>query len=96
LPYIDAIGDTGKFIGAILAEPDKYEGKTFCAASALYSYEEVAAIISKAIGKIVVYKQIPLREFQKSLPFAAKIFGEGYSYQEEFGYFGPDSKKLVT
>lgn len=29
---IDAIGDTGKFIVAILAELDKYEGKVFCAA----------------------------------------------------------------
>ena len=96
LPFIDAVGDTGKFIGAILAEPDKYEGKTFCAAAALYSWEEIAAIMSKATGKTVVYKQIPLEEFKKSLPFMPDIFVEGFSYQEEFGYFGPDSKKLVA
>lgn len=96
LPFIDAVGDTGKFVGAILAEPDTYEGKTFCAATALYSWEEVAAIMSKATGETVVYKQIPLEELKKSLPFEADIFVEGFSYQEEFGYFGPDSKKLVA
>ena len=96
LPLIDAVGDTGKFVGAILAEPDKYEGKTFCAATALYSLEEVAAIMSKATGKTVVYKQVPLEDFKKRLPFAADIFVEAFSYSEEFGYFGPDSKKLVA
>jgi uncharacterized protein YbjT (DUF2867 family) len=96
LPLIDAVGDTGKFVGAILAEPDKYEGKTFCAATALYSLEEVAAIMSKATGKTVVYKQIPLEDFKKSLSFGVDIFVEGFRFQEEFGYFGPDSKKLVA
>lgn len=98
-PYIDAVGDTGKFISTILAEPDKYEGKTFCAAVAIYSFEEIAAIISKATGKTVIYKQIPLEDFKKSLPFdgaLADIFAEVLSAQEEFGYFGPDSKKLVA
>ena len=96
LPLIDAVGDTGKFVGAILAEPEKYQGKTFCAATALYSLEEVAAIMSKATGKTVIYKQIALEDFKKSLPFAPHIFVEGFSFQEEFGYFGPDTKKLVA
>ena len=96
VPLIDAVGDTGKFVGAILAEPDKYEGKTFCAATALYSIEEMVAIMSKATGKTVVYKQIPLEDFKKSLSFGADIFVEGSSYIEEFDYFGPDSKKLVA
>ena len=52
--------------------------------------------MSKATGKTVVYKQIPLEEFKKSLPFEPDIFIEGFSYQEEFGYFGPDSKNLVA
>jgi uncharacterized protein YbjT (DUF2867 family) len=100
-PLTDAIGDTGKFVGAILAEPDKYEGKTFCAATALYSFEEVAAIISKATGKTVIYKQIPLEDFKTSLSlkvpskFADGII-EGFSYMEEFSYFRPDSKNLVA
>lgn len=28
--------------------------------------------------------------------FELDVFVEGFSYQEEFGYFGPDSKNLVT
>lgn len=95
VPMIDAVGDTGKFVGAILAEPDRYEGKTFCAATALYNFEDVAAIMSKATGKTVIYKQIPFEDFKKSLPFGRDIFPESFSYPEEFGYFGPDSEHLV-
>ena len=99
-PLVDATGDTGKFVGAILAEPDKYESKTFCAATALYSSEEVAAAVSKATGKTVISKQIPVQDFRESLaslpPALADILIEAYSYQEEFGYFGPDTENLVA
>jgi uncharacterized protein YbjT (DUF2867 family) len=96
LPLINATGDTGKFVGAILAEPDQYEGKTFCAATALYSLEETVAILSKATGKTVVYQQVSLENFRQSLPFAGDLLAEAFSYMEEFGYYGPDSKKLVA
>lgn len=94
LPWIDIVGDTGKFVGAILAEPDKYQGETFCSATAFYSWEETAAIMSKATGKPVVYKQVSVEEYKKSLPFDAVI--EAITYGEEFGYWGPDSKSLVA
>lgn len=93
LHYIDPDGDTGKFVGAILAEPDKFEGKTVCAASAPYSFEEVAAIMSEVTGKTIVYKQISLEEFRDSLPFEPDMFAEGFSCGEEYGYWGPDSEK---
>lgn len=98
LTMLDAIGDTGKFFGAILAEPDKYEGKTFCAAQGLYTLEEVAAHLSKSTGKTVVYKQVPMEDFLKALPFdgpLADVFAEAFKYGEEFGYFGPGTKELV-
>ena len=66
MPMIDAVGDTGKFVGAILAEPEKYEGKTFCAAVKLYSLEDVAGIMSEATGKRVVYRQIRLRSGRRA------------------------------
>ena len=53
-------------------------------------------MMSKATGKTIFYKQIPLGEFKKSIPFKPEIFVEGFSYQEEFGYFGPDSEDLVS
>ena len=96
LPMIDAVGDIGKFVGAILADPDKYEGKTFCAATALYSLKEIAAIMSRTTGKTVAYKQISLEDFTKSLPFGQDIFPETFSYAEEFGLFGPKSEELVA
>lgn len=96
VPYIDAVGDTGKFVGAILAEPAKYEGKTFCAATALYSFEELAAVMAKTTGKTVAYRQISPEEFKKYPPFLPDAYVEVFSYLEEFGYFGPDSKDLVA
>ncbi|KAH7330550.1 hypothetical protein BKA65DRAFT_566037 [Rhexocercosporidium sp. MPI-PUGE-AT-0058] len=103
-PLIDAVADTGKFVGAILAEPDKYEGKTFCAAQAFYSLNEICALLSKSSGKNIVYKQISVEQFKKGLPFGddpvsvdmVEISGEGFSYYEEFGYWGPNSEELVT
>ncbi|KAI1610700.1 hypothetical protein EDD36DRAFT_301046 [Exophiala viscosa] len=96
-PLVDAVGDTGKFVGAILAEPDKYEGKTFCAAQALYTLEEIVAIISKPTGETVLYKQIPDEDFKKTLPPpVADMLSEAFSFGEEFGYFGPDTEKLVA
>ena len=94
MPLIDAIGDTGKFVGAILAEPDKYQGATFCAATALYSWEEVTATMSKATGESVVYRQLSVEEFKKSFRFNAVI--DGLRSVEEFGYWGPESKNLIA
>ena len=94
IPLIDVIGDTGKFVGAILAEPDKYQGETFCAATALYSWEEITATISKATGKSVVYRQLSVEEFKKSFPFDAVI--DGLRSVDEFGYWGPESKNLMA
>lgn len=95
-PLIDAVGDSGKFVGAILAQPDKYQGKTFHAATALYTLEEIVAGLSKRTGKNIVYEQVSVEEFKQKLPFMADVFAEGFSYQEEFGYFGPGSEELVA
>lgn len=97
MPLLDAIGDGGKFVGAILAEPDKYEGKKIHAATELYTLKEMATALSKSTGKTVVYKQVSDEEFAKSLPPpAATLFVEYFRYIEEYGYFGPGSKELVA
>jgi len=95
MPLLDATRDAGKFVGAILADPEKYEGKTLCGAEGLYSWDEITAIMSKTTGKKVVYKQIPLEEFRKSIPYGADFFLEGLSFQEEFGYYGPGTEEKV-
>ncbi|EEU45747.1 uncharacterized protein NECHADRAFT_41150 [Fusarium vanettenii 77-13-4] len=96
LPLIDAVGDSGKFVGAVLAEPEKFQGKTLSAATRLYSLEELAATMSKVTGQKVVYEQITPEEFAKEVPIMTEIFVEAFQYYEEFGYFGPDSESLVA
>lgn len=98
-PLINAVRDTGKFVGAILAKPGEYDGKTFCAATKLYSLEEMIAIMSKATGKTIIYKRISQAEFRKSLAVPevlADMFVEMLAFLEESGYFGPDGEKLVA
>ncbi|OBT82696.1 hypothetical protein VE02_08845 [Pseudogymnoascus sp. 03VT05] len=101
-PLIDAVGDTGKFVGAILAEPEKYEGKVFYGAAASYSLDEIAATLSKSTGKTVVYKQVSDKEFKEGVesfglpPVLADIFVDGFGFYGEFGYFGPGSEELIA
>ena len=77
------MGDTGKFVGNILAEPDRCRGTTFCVAQALYNMDELVAILSKATGKgIVLY--ISEEDFRKSLPFDGLLAGilvEAFTHQ---------------
>ncbi|CAM1511973.1 Fc.00g094860.m01.CDS01 [Cosmosporella sp. VM-42] len=96
-PLINAVGDTGKFVGAILAEPEKYEGKTFHAATALYTFQEIVDALAKNTGKTIVYKQVPFEDFRKTLPWAPDLWIDAFHSQEEFGgYFGPEGEKLVA
>ena len=95
-PLIDIAGDTGKFVGAILAEPEKYAGKTFCAATKSYSLAEMVDIMSKACGKPIEYNQIPKEVFAKFLPEATRdSLLNMFSYIEYCGYYGQESKELV-
>ena len=94
IPCIDVDNDTGKYVGAILAEPDKYQGKTFCAATALYSWDEIATTMSKTTGKRVVYRQVSVEEFKKNMPFDAVV--DAFTYMEEFGYSGENTRDLIA
>ena len=67
-PLIDTVGDTGKFVGAILAEPEKYEGKVFSAATRMYTMGEICADLSKSTGKTVKYNELPRDVFAGFLP----------------------------
>jgi hypothetical protein len=42
MPLHDAIEDPGKFVCAILAEPEKFEGKRLCAAERVEAHEKEA------------------------------------------------------
>jgi uncharacterized protein YbjT (DUF2867 family) len=96
LPLIDTVGDTGKYIGAILAEPEKYESKVFSAATRLYSYSEIVQTMSQMTGKTVKYNQLPESVFRGFLPpQSADSLAEMFLYIQDYGYYGPQTKELV-
>ncbi|KAK5096740.1 hypothetical protein LTR70_002891 [Exophiala xenobiotica] len=83
-------------MGAILREPGKYEGKTICAATRMYSLKEIAAALSKSTGKNVVYKQVSNEEFANSLPdVLADLFVDYFGYINDYGYYGPGTVEKV-
>ncbi|KAJ4303211.1 hypothetical protein N0V90_002104 [Kalmusia sp. IMI 367209] len=98
-PLVNAVRDTGKFVGSILAEPYKFNGKTFCCAAKLYSLDEMIAIMSKATGKDITYKRISTEEFKERMKLPdglTDMFMEMIAFLDDTGYFGPDSEKLVA
>lgn len=96
VPLLDIVGDTGKFVGAILADPERYEGKVISSAENLYSMNEVARILSKSTGTTVKYNQIPKDVFRGFLPAqAADDLVEMFEHMNDYGYFGPQMQDLV-
>ncbi|TVY81088.1 NmrA-like family domain-containing protein [Lachnellula suecica] len=96
LPMLDPVSSSGNFVGAILAEPDKYEGEIFYASNGQYTFEDCARVIGEVNDKDVFYKQIDEVEVRKALPGPfADMAVEMALYYQDFGYFGPDTKKLV-
>ena len=97
VPLIDVAEDTGKWVNAILADPDKYSGKVLSCATKLYSMSEIAAIMSKATGKKVVINQIPEEVYRNFLP---KGFEDPYIQMmqliRDYGYYGKDMERDVT
>ena len=68
MPFLDVVADTGKFVGSILVEPEKFEGKVLSAAQKVYTIDEVARIIGKVSGKPVSYKQVSPEVYGGNLP----------------------------
>lgn len=96
LPLIDTVADTGKFVSAILAAPDTFEGKYVRSAERLVSFEEAAKTISLVSGKKVQYAQIPESTLKHYLPpaIADEVIAM-YIYYQDFGYFGQKTNGVV-
>ncbi|KAG9249416.1 uncharacterized protein F5Z01DRAFT_698442 [Emericellopsis atlantica] len=97
LPMLDAATDTGKFVAAILAEPERYHGQVVAAATKLYSMEEIAKIMSVTSGKTITYKQMPVSEIKNFMP---PVIGDRVVdmmlYIQDFGYYGPKTEELMA
>ncbi|KAG0012491.1 hypothetical protein BGZ82_002581 [Podila clonocystis] len=97
MPLIAVASDSGKYVGAILAEPGKYEGKVFSAAASLTSFEEIAKTISKVTGKTIKYNQVPVEVFRGMLPPSiATRYINMFLFIQDFGYYGPQTEELVA
>jgi uncharacterized protein YbjT (DUF2867 family) len=95
-PLIDTAGDTGKWIAAILADFPKYEGKVLYAATALYSFNEIAAAMSKISGHSVAYKQVPEEMWRGFLPPTMKDhIAEMMLWIQDCGYYGENTEGKV-
>jgi uncharacterized protein YbjT (DUF2867 family) len=97
--YIDAVADFGKYVGAILSQPEKYQGEVLYAAQAAYTFEECAEILSKATGKKVRYEQVSAEKFKENLPVPEgplkELFAVVMTAQGEMDIFGEDTESKV-
>jgi len=96
LPLIDVKADTGKWVTAILAQPDEYAGKFFAAASQMATLQQVAETMSMVTGKKVVYKQIPDEQFKAAMPAGTQEMRlQMFQYGRDCYYFGPKQAEQV-
>ncbi|TAQ84332.1 hypothetical protein B7494_g7338 [Chlorociboria aeruginascens] len=96
MAMIDTAEDSGKFVGAILEQPEEWEGKTVVGASENLSFRDMAGVIGKVSGKTVVYNQLDEEVFKKSLPAALmESYVQMIYYIQDFGYFGLETEELI-
>ncbi|KAL2177820.1 uncharacterized protein P884DRAFT_269664 [Thermothelomyces heterothallicus CBS 202.75] len=77
--WIDVVADAGKFVRAILADPDKFEVEVLYAGSELATMDELAAKVSRHTGKTV---RTPSSICSSFAPSSAN-------------YYGPDSTRRL-
>ncbi|KAJ5820380.1 hypothetical protein N7474_005971 [Penicillium riverlandense] len=96
VPFIEARADTGKFIGAILASPDKYVDRILCAATRMYSYTEAASIITRVTGRKTTYIRLSEEEWASSFaPEISRPRVAMFKFIEKSGYYGDNSNAKV-
>ena len=96
LPLIATVRDTGKYVGAILSDPEGYQGKVLSASTDLYSFNEIVETMSKLTGKTVKYVALSLEVFRGLMPpIMAESMVNMMMYYQDYGYFGPGTKELV-
>lgn len=96
IPLIAAGEDVGRWVGAMLEEPERFVGRRVCAAEGRYSWEEIAGALGRSAGEEVVFRKIGYEEWRGMFPFAGRLFEEAFRYAEEFGgYYGGDEEREV-
>lgn len=97
IPMIDVVGDTGNYVGAILAQPEKYEGKLLLAVSEFTNFNKVAKTMSKVYDKQISYQQVDKKDYLTFLPEALrKDMISMFSYCDDFGFYGSKTEVLFN
>lgn len=96
MPLIDVTSDTGKFVGAILQNPEAYSGKTVAAAGGVYSFQETVETMSRVSGKKIAYMQVPEEQWKSHLPeFMQQEMAEMMMLFQDYGYYGGETEDVV-
>lgn len=97
IPMVDVVKDTGNYVGAILAQPEKYNGKVSFAASEFTSFNETAKTMSKIYGKPIAYQQADQKDFLTFLPETLRSdLNAMFDYYDKFGYNGPNTETMFN
>ena len=98
IPLVATTADTGKYVGAILADQDRFAGQTVYGATGLYSLDEIAASMARASGKPVVYSQTASpAAYEALVPEPLGPMFANYFYAAvEVGCFGPDTAAHIS
>ncbi|KAH7406438.1 hypothetical protein DE146DRAFT_647490 [Phaeosphaeria sp. MPI-PUGE-AT-0046c] len=95
VPLID-ITDTGKWVGAILSDPEKYNGKFFAAAEDMYTWPQACELLSKISGKTIRYQQFPDEVFKGFFPESiSDAMYEMWALIRDYGYYGSEQVQQV-
>ncbi|KAL9615220.1 MAG: hypothetical protein Q9167_000314 [Letrouitia subvulpina] len=93
LPLID-ISDTGKYLAPILLEPEKYHLKTFTAATAFYSLQQIVETWSQVTGRTVTFVPRPPDSASAGMtPEMVKVQRESAGLIKDYHYYGPTGPK---
>ncbi len=90
-PFVDPNRDPAIFVHALADLPPQYELKVYFGYSEKLSLDEWAAVLSKALGSKVNYKELTIDEYDQRIPFLKGIgreLGEMFAYSAEYGYDG--------
>ncbi|GJP88047.1 hypothetical protein AnigIFM59636_011361 [Aspergillus niger] len=96
LPLIETEADLGKWVAAILADFDQYEGKVLCCATALYSFEDIVQTMSRVSGKTVTYREVPVEIWATYLPELMRGYiVDMFTLFRVYGYYGDGTEEKV-
>lgn len=97
LPIVDAVTDTGNYVGAILAQPEKYQGKVLFAASEFTNFNEIAKTMSNIYDRPISYQQVDQKNYLTFLPeVLRKDMVAMFSYYDNFGFYGPNTEAVFN